>query len=180
MISKKNYFRTYVSQLTFLVDCLQKPLQELAFTPNAILSSASVSTIFSNSESILNINKQLLADLESRIVNWSNKTSRLGDIFKNIIPFLKLYTQYVNNYDIASKHHIECEHQKPEYVHFLEKAFASHPDLVTGLPNYLILPIQRIPRYELLLRELVKITDVNHPDFKDLSMAFSQIQAVAK
>lgn len=34
-----------------------------------------------------------------------------------------------------------------------------------SLSSFLIMPIQRIPRYELLLRELKKKTPEQHPDF---------------
>jgi len=39
------------------------------------------------------------------------------------------------------------------------------------LPSLLITPVQRIPRYELLLRELIKVTPENHKDFQNLLKA---------
>jgi RhoGEF domain len=42
------------------------------------------------------------------------------------------------------------------------------------------MPIQRIPRYELLLRDLLKRTWENHPDYKDLVEAREKIQGVGK
>ena len=34
-----------------------------------------------------------------------------------------------------------------------------------GLDSYLITPIQRIPRYVMLLQEMLKVTPTHHPDF---------------
>jgi hypothetical protein len=45
--------------------------------------------------------------------------------------------------------------------------------------SLLILPIQRIPRYEMLIRELLRKTPPRHPDYKDLNDAFAKIKAIA-
>ena len=37
-----------------------------------------------------------------------------------------------------------------------------------SLQSLLIMPVQRVPRYELLLRELIKQTDDDHVDMADL------------
>jgi len=36
------------------------------------------------------------------------------------------------------------------------------------LPGFLIMPVQRLPRYGLLLRDLIKYTDSKHPDYLKL------------
>jgi len=41
---------------------------------------------------------------------------------------------------------------------------------VMRLPYYLIMPIQRIPRYRLLLQELLRNTDCDHPDFENVRL----------
>lgn len=50
-----------------------------------------------------------------------------------------------------------------------------------GLPltAYLIMPIQRIPRYRMLLEVLVSSTPEEHPDFKQLNEALGVIRDVA-
>jgi hypothetical protein len=48
-----------------------------------------------------------------------------------------------------------------------------------GLASYLILPVQRIPRYRLLLTDLIKNTEKNHPDFKNLENSLQKICKVA-
>merc|ERR1712000_479386 len=43
------------------------------------------------------------------------------------------------------------------------------------LDSFLILPVQRMPRYLLLLKELLKYTPDNHPDFADLTAAVQHV-----
>ena len=45
---------------------------------------------------------------------------------------------------------------------------------------YLIMPIQRIPRYVMLLSDLLKHTDPSHPDYKQLEQAVTKVEGVAR
>ncbi len=77
---------------------------------------------------------------------------------------MKLYTLYVNNYEKAALtlQHIkkrdtsglkENKENWSRFVEFLEKVYATCPQCKQGgdLESFLINPIQRIPRYGLLL-----------------------------
>jgi hypothetical protein len=46
------------------------------------------------------------------------------------------------------------------------------------LASILIMPVQRIPRYELLLRELIKCTNEMHTDWSNLQKAQKEIQSI--
>lgn len=46
--------------------------------------------------------------------------------------------------------------------------------------SFLIRPIQRIPRYRLLLKDLLKHTEEDHNDFQALSSAYKQVSDVAE
>jgi len=48
-----------------------------------------------------------------------------------------------------------------------------------GIKDYLIMPIQRIPRYQMLLHELVKATWKSHADYNNLVQAQQKVQEVA-
>jgi len=53
---------------------------------------------------------------------------------------------------------------------FIHKEFENEQKKTNALdlPSFLILPVQRIPRYMLLLTELDKYTEASHPDKKSL------------
>ena len=68
--------------------------------------------------------------------------------------FLKMYTQYVNGYDNAMAT-INRLNKKKTFKKFLE---TKQREIGQSLMSYLIMPIQRIPRYVLLLKELIKNT----------------------
>lgn len=64
-----------------------------------------------------------------------------------------------------------------KFVAFLDSVRENNNALDIGA--FLIMPIQRIPRYELLLRELKRNTDPASSEFNELQQAFGKIQAIA-
>lgn len=48
-----------------------------------------------------------------------------------------------------------------------------------SLESFLVLPVQRIPRYKMLLDEVKKCTPLDHPDYADISVACETIKEVA-
>lgn len=89
-----------------------------------------------------------------------------------------MYTQFVKDYN-SSLATIRACSARPEFKAFLQQA-ASDPGVgKTQLSSFLILPVQRIPRYEMLLGDLLKHTSPEHADFPDLKKAVDLIKGVA-
>eukprot|EP00211_Chloroparvula_japonica_P000934 CAMPEP_0119124558 /NCGR_PEP_ID=MMETSP1310-20130426/4148_1 /TAXON_ID=464262 /ORGANISM="Genus nov. species nov., Strain RCC2339" /LENGTH=1066 /DNA_ID=CAMNT_0007114535 /DNA_START=108 /DNA_END=3305 /DNA_ORIENTATION=+ len=101
---------------------------------------------------------------------------RLGDIFRDIANFLKTYTQYVTDYTkiqsvlAGYKRNVEVqtfiENLRPEGER-------------RGLKDFLIMPVQRIPRLKLMLEELLKSTWREHIDYDPLIESAAKLAEVA-
>jgi hypothetical protein len=76
-----------VKNLETMVNIYYKPLKANAMSPNPFVTVQEVAAIFSNIELILNVNKELLANLEKKISAWSNEQC-IGDVFRNLAPFV--------------------------------------------------------------------------------------------
>jgi len=133
--------------------------------------------IFSEIEVILGYNKMLLGNLESRMQKW-NLYTKLGDIFKRMTDFLKAYTQYVNNYNSAITTISAIKHVE-KIATFLSKCHKDGRCVGLDLGSFLILPIQRIPRYVMLLQDLLQNTVPTHSDYDDLSISLWKMKKVA-
>jgi hypothetical protein len=70
------------------------------------------------------------------------------------------------------------ENDNPKFAAFLREREAKTGTIVP-IENYLIMPVQRIPRYSLLLDELVKHTWKSHPDFENLQRSLTRMNEVA-
>lgn len=125
---------------------------------------------------IIPINKQLHKDIQQVVDNW-DESSTIGDIFVRVAPFMKMYNQYSNRYDQALSTLTKC--MKNEEFQLLVEEIDGTTKLGSRLESLLIAPIQRIPRYTLLLQELRKSTPENHSDISHLDKAIPLVQQVA-
>ena len=157
--------------------------------------------------------KHIETRLESRFEpSEKGQKLKMGDIFKQMVMFLKTYTQYVTNYSkvqallVAQKNNEELLVFFSFFLFFNSLLFQTpyfssplpSPSLLfsppfpqnlfsslapenerRGVKDFLIMPVQRIPRLKLMLEELLKNTWPAHPDFVDLGLAAKKIAEVA-
>tara|TARA_B110000977_G_C10821815_1_gene394534 strand:+ start:61 stop:612 length:552 start_codon:yes stop_codon:yes gene_type:complete len=106
---------------------------------------------FAQIGAMANLNAELLADLDSRIRGKGGLTvSGLSAAFNAFLPFFMMYSTYMNGFARAM--------DSLEGL-IVNKKFAAFCDQRGGssrLSSLMIKPVQRIPRYRLLLEELRK------------------------
>ncbi|KAK5583173.1 hypothetical protein RB653_004764 [Dictyostelium firmibasis] len=169
----------YINRLAFLNDHILKDLREAIEKGSPIISQEEIQSIFSEVSIILSYNKRLLIDLENRTKDWKVDTL-IGDIFIKFSNFLKIYSQYSRSYSEAMGVLNECKKQT-KFKSYLNKVKESNEEIkLRGLEDYLIRPIQRIPRYSLLIKDMIGHTWQTHPDYEQLKIAFEKINSVAE
>lgn len=169
--------RTYLSSLQKLIEVYQQPLMDLATlmcVENAKFTQENVAKIFSTLPQIIPLNQELLNRLEDVMQTW-NENSKMGEVFKVLAPFLKMYMDYENRYDTALATYT---------LLMKDPAFAARvaeldQKVEVRVEGCLIMPIQRIPRYKLLLEDMIKHTPPEHPDHEPLKQALAKIDEVA-
>lgn len=108
--------RTYAKLLNIMITEFYDPLQSKTF-----MKPEDVSSLFSNCKLILNVSKTLLEELETKMKNW-NSRELIGEIFIKLVPWFKLYTEYVNNYDKAIR--VFTKYLKvPDFMNFITVNF---------------------------------------------------------
>jgi len=77
----------------------------------------------------------------------------IGKIFLKVAPFFATYTEYCNKYELGASLIRTLKKENEKFTELLTKLERPHKQK-GGLPltSYLIMPVQRVPRYELLLR----------------------------
>ncbi|XP_063282978.1 FYVE, RhoGEF and PH domain-containing protein 3 [Pelobates fuscus] len=136
--------------------------------------------IFSNISSIYCFHCQfLLPELKTRITQEWDTNPRLGDILQKLAPFLKMYGEYVKNFDKAMEM-VNSWTQRSSV--FKEVIQTIQKDDVCGnltLQHHMLEPVQRIPRYELLLKDYLKKLPEDSPDRKDSEKSLELISTAA-
>ncbi|KXJ14467.1 uncharacterized protein LOC110238850 [Exaiptasia diaphana] len=125
---------------------------------------------------IRDVHDRLCGILKARIQQW-NYRSKVGDVFveffsdKNQFDVIGHYSSYSNNFPKAIRTISRCVRQSVEFEAFLKNC--SNGPSLKGLDLHALLlnPIQRLPRYLLLLKQLIRFTDLNHPDRSHVEQA---------
>ncbi|KAJ3086942.1 Myosin 10A, isoform D [Quaeritorhiza haematococci] len=102
---------------------------------------------------------------------------KIGDILCDISEFLKIYTMYCSNYPNAILK-LQSVRQKNQLAKFLDSCAQSPECRNLNLANFLIKPVQRICKYPLLIKEILKHTDPSHPDFDQLDKGYKKFEVV--
>nr|XP_033782166.1 FYVE, RhoGEF and PH domain-containing protein 3 [Geotrypetes seraphini] len=136
--------------------------------------------IFSNISSIYLFHGQfLLPELKMRITQEWNSNPRIGDILQKLAPFMKMYGEYVKNFDRAMDMVNTWTQRSSQFKDIVQSI---QKDDVCGnltLQHHMLEPVQRIPRYELLLKDYLKKLPEDSPDRKDSEKSLELISTAA-
>eukprot|EP01127_Copromyxa_protea_P013707 TRINITY_DN3704_c0_g2_i2.p1 TRINITY_DN3704_c0_g2~~TRINITY_DN3704_c0_g2_i2.p1 ORF type:complete len:426 (-),score=92.98 TRINITY_DN3704_c0_g2_i2:46-1323(-) len=163
--------------MVFFVRYFKQPLVQHAISGKMGVTPVHLQQIFSNIEDIVNLNQRLLEQLHARISDWSD-TQKIGDVFSTMTPFLGLYTLYSINFDTANSVYKELMERK-DFRSFIEEVQEKTECLGLAFGAYLIMPIQRIPRYRMLMEDFLKNTSPDHEDHPKLASALAVLLNVA-
>ncbi|XP_048876989.1 FYVE, RhoGEF and PH domain-containing protein 4-like isoform X4 [Brienomyrus brachyistius] len=115
-----------------------------------------VKNIFSNISSINAFHSQfLLPDLEKRMSEWASQP-RIGDVLLKHTPFLKMYAEYVKNFDKAMELLKIWTDKSPQFKAIILDIQSQEECANLTLQHHMLEPVQRVPRYEMLLKDYLK------------------------
>ncbi|ORX48912.1 hypothetical protein BCR36DRAFT_328647 [Piromyces finnis] len=164
----------YVSNLEKIVNCFMKPLRAIFDdSKKGGITKENIDSIFCNIEDILLKHQEFLKQLKQIVDQWSNQTL-LSPLFENIHEYISTYIPYFNNYE-NSYYTIEKCRKVPAFEESIKMVEGVKKLERNDLKSLLILPVQRIPRYILYLKEILKHTWPTHPDYDGLKIEISRI-----
>lgn len=168
--------QSYVDQLRDLAAKYMEPL-----TAAGVLNESAKRAIFINLDTLIQIHTQLVQTLRNKLDGkaQADGTYQVGDALSSITPVLTLYVDYINRYHEGGETLIKLNQQR-QFARVLDKC--SHNQSLhgmAGLQMLRVVPVQRIPRYVLLLREVLKVTPDTHPDYAACQKAYNAMEAVA-
>lgn len=169
--------RAYVSRLNLLDQVFYCKLLEEA--NRGSFPAEMVNKIFSNISSINAFHsKFLLPELEKRMQEWET-TPRIGDILQKLAPFLKMYGEYVKGFDNAVELVKNMTERVPQFKAVTEEIQKQKICGSLSLQHHMLEPIQRIPRYEMLLKDYLKKLSPESPDWNDAKKSLEIISTAA-
>lgn len=126
---------------------------------------------------LLKFHQRLLKDLRESFSGFNNNSTKIADLIISFCPCLKTYDRYYLNHGRAALALDSLKQNERWKEHCLAQRCKCKG---LNLESVLINPIQRIPRYPLLLKEIIKQTPKSHPDRKKLEEAKLATESVTK
>ncbi|CAH0547503.1 unnamed protein product [Brassicogethes aeneus] len=156
----------YVSQLETIINFFMNPIKE-----RKLLKQDDFETLFGNIKTIYSINKNLLEELDEG-------TKNVAQAFLKVAPFFKLYSVYAYDYKNSLRLIQNARAVNPQFAKFVEMQ-ETRPEVQTKLSSLLITPIQRVPRYKLLLMHLQELTSTKEKDYNLIVECLEKIDDAA-
>ncbi|KAJ3120993.1 hypothetical protein HK098_004082 [Nowakowskiella sp. JEL0407] len=157
--------RKYISDLELLQSYHRVLLEKSAITKETSR------IIFSNLNAVLDVQRRFLVGLET-MLSVDDEKQMIGSVFLNMEKQFSVYDIFCGNYEKAVQEAVKEQASLGPFSYIL--------DPVTGLPSYLIKPVQRICKYPLFLKDLISCTDFEaYPNAKDLEPAYEAMKRVA-
>lgn len=172
--------KRYVDLMANAISLYVIPLRAACKNPVPVISEEDIEQIFGNLEELHLLHASFALKLE-KVLKTLNRNTCVGDIFLEIKePCKKIYSTYSSTRVLAAT---ALDSLITNNIRF--KAFAANrqEEQVTRylrINDALIAPIQRIPRYALLLRDLIRQTEECHPDYEPLMIALRSIDIIAE
>jgi len=165
--------KSYLKGLQILRDCYVKKLDS---TPDSEIGIEPEDRIalLSNIELIYNFQTTFGEDL-------LRSGNNIENVFITYSRFFRMYSVYLTGYEACIKAISRLTKSSKKFNEFLNSTvkteLAKHGSL--DLMSYLVMPVQRVPRYVLLLRELKKHTLPSNPAFDKIHKALTSLLATA-
>ncbi|OWF50928.1 epithelial cell-transforming sequence 2 oncogene-like isoform X1 [Mizuhopecten yessoensis] len=156
-------------------DTYVKPLKAALSSDRAIASFQNVQIIFTDLMYILDVSSEMVDDLKNRLADWDATNTCLGDIFVRFCTHLKVYTNFVNNYDVILQCIERTKEQTPAFRAFLHRHERIPETRRMTLQELMLLPPRRIEQYAFLLNWFEMHTPTQHQDRADLADAIKTI-----
>uniref|UniRef100_A0A8D2LGR8 ABR activator of RhoGEF and GTPase n=1 Tax=Varanus komodoensis TaxID=61221 RepID=A0A8D2LGR8_VARKO len=159
----------YINQLEALL-LPMKPLKATATTSQPVLTIQQIETIFYKIQDLYKMHKDFYESLWPQVQNWDSSVV-LGHLFQKLASQLGVYKAFVDNYKIALETAEKCSQSNNQFQKISEELKVKGPKdskeshTSVTMEALLYKPINRVTRSTAVLRDLLKHTPADHPDY---------------
>jgi hypothetical protein len=174
-----NTERDYIESLELMLRVFYEPLKA-----NKLLDKKALQTLFGGIPELVALNRRLLAAM----LDEANKPvgdKRMGEAFLRgalTVAMTEPYAAYCAQHQRAGELIREAASAKTpkgaEFAAWLKDVHATAALNLRPLSSFVILPVQRVCKYPLLLKELVKRTPAEHGDAEPLMRAQKAVEVL--
>jgi hypothetical protein len=172
-VNKKRFFviqeiisteLTYTERLRIALENIVNPLRELR-----LIDSSDLQEQFGSLQSVYDLHKK------HSVIGSTSCNLKFLSLFEDICSRLDVYSSYLVHYEPAMQRRATLLTSNRRFADFVDKVHKDPALQGQNIESLLILPVQRIPRYRLLLEQLLKYTSEGHPDYVVIESSLAKI-----
>jgi hypothetical protein len=164
----------YVRDLAVLIGLYLRPLRDEF---KDVLSSYDTKNIFKNAEALWDVHLRILQMLLQEEAEPPQQ-QRIGAIFIQMKEGLAKYNEYCANQQVSAETAERICKENRKFREFVEDVHQLEASNRQELQSFMVKPFQRITRYPLLLKELIKQTPADWSDKEILLQAAKEVGSV--
>uniref|UniRef100_A0A8C2X3W0 Rho guanine nucleotide exchange factor 17 n=1 Tax=Cyclopterus lumpus TaxID=8103 RepID=A0A8C2X3W0_CYCLU len=171
--------QSYVESLRSLIQGYLRPLKQP--DSGSIVDPLLVDEMFYQIPEILEHHEYFLEQVVGCVSQWHDRQTVGHFLIQSFSKetLANMYSAYIDNFLNAKDAVRIAKEAKPAFHKFLEHNMRENKEK-QALGDLMIKPVQRIPRYELLVKDLLKHTPEDHPDHPYLLDAQRDIKRLAE
>lgn len=175
--------RDYVYDLRLIREVFIEPLRSAS--PPVISPGERrqkfLSEVFWNLNEIIAHHDRLVAALFDRQREQHPLVQSVSDtILDAVLQFKADYESYIEHYPLAEERHRTELNCNKDYQDFLQRCSRDPRTKKRDLITFLSRPVTRLPRLNLMLEHIHKLTESDHPDANELPLVLSVLNAFLK
>nr|CAB3265148.1 phosphatidylinositol 3,4,5-trisphosphate-dependent Rac exchanger 1 protein [Phallusia mammillata] len=171
--------KDYVDTLKFLVSVFMERLKNREEDENdKLIPEGSVKLLLSNVEELYAFHQEMLVSIEEALAPAPAYEQKIGQAFLKYKSKFEVYAPYCSNHERAQKKLNELTENQEFQGFILGCLMLGNYVNDVSMEGFLLTPIQRICKYPLLLRELMKKTPSDHEDYEDVKNALNLMKDV--
>ena len=165
---------SYVKSLSVVVTKVINPAREKKY-----LNEEEMRLLFLNIESIKKFNEGFSKLLNDNLGNFDHQKTLIAQNLDKQIPGFRLYNDYCGKFEDSTSFLRKIKESKHIFnVEFLKNKEETDELENLNLESLLVKPVQRLPKYVLLFRDLLKHTDQDHKDYKNIEKVLEFFKSI--
>ena len=181
---------SYVKELRIIEELFHERIES-----EKLFSQEVLKQMFANVRTMYQFHQQfLLPSLQERMAAWKEQKEKfiiknkgtnddsqqkVGDIFVEKAPFLTMYTTYIENFDNAMNTIDKQRKRNKKFAAIMDEIQAAPELHRLSLQHHMLAPVQRIPRYKLLLEDYIKRLPEDSSDLESATKALELVEKAA-
>eukprot|EP01112_Ceratiomyxa_fruticulosa_P019642 TRINITY_DN6479_c0_g2_i1.p1 TRINITY_DN6479_c0_g2~~TRINITY_DN6479_c0_g2_i1.p1 ORF type:complete len:684 (-),score=127.89 TRINITY_DN6479_c0_g2_i1:148-2199(-) len=169
----RDYEKSYCEQLDIIIEKFWHPL-----VLSNLISIEKIRSIFSIASELFTYSSILSVKIDSVVNEWERRQAPLlmGDILLKGFSSLSCYSIFINNYNDAIKILTEERKTNIPFARFLQVVEEDPVVEFKQLEDFIIAPVQYLPKHEVLLSKLLRLTDKSDADKEPLTAALLKLK----